>query len=224
MKYDGIIFDFNGVLWWDSLQQEKAWKQFSEEMRGRAFTDDEIRVHVHGRNNRHSIEYLVGQTITSEQLEQLSERKEKTYREMCLELGTEFKLSPGAIDLLEYLEAKGVEHTIATASGIGNLEFFIEHLELEKWFDVSKIVYDDGERPGKPSPDVYQEAAKRLGHIPGRCVVIEDSQSGIEAAREAGIGKIIGLGSSEKHDWMMNLEGVDDVVESLGEIAKEELF
>jgi beta-phosphoglucomutase-like phosphatase (HAD superfamily) len=64
-------------------------------------------------------------------------------------------LSPGARGLLETLERRNIPRTIATSSEITNLNFFIEHLRLDRWFDVAKIVYDDGIRRGKPAPDIY---------------------------------------------------------------------
>src|SRR5437764_3204159 len=51
----------------------------------------------------------------------------------------------------------------ATSSEITNLKFFMEHLRLGRWFDVAKIIYDDGSRPGKPAPDVYLAAARNIG-------------------------------------------------------------
>ncbi len=224
MKYDGIIFDFNGVLWWDSHLQEYVWKQFSEAIRGRPFSDEEIRVHVHGRNNQYSLEYLTGHSATGENLNHLTEQKEKSYRQLCLGQGSDFKLSPGAIDLLDYLVSHNIAHTLATATGKANLDFFVEHLMLEKWFDVKQIVFDDGSRPGKPAPDIYLEAANRLELLPAQCIVVEDSQSGIEAASEAGIGHIIALGPADTHSWLRSLKGVDRIVESLKGIPKEQLL
>ena len=69
MKYEGLIFDFNGVLWWDTRQQEIAWKQFSSEVRGTPFSREEMTVHVHGRNNQHTLEYLTGKPVIDDELE-----------------------------------------------------------------------------------------------------------------------------------------------------------
>jgi beta-phosphoglucomutase-like phosphatase (HAD superfamily) len=140
MGYKGLIFDFNGVLWWDGPLQERSWKQFSAEIRGFPLTDEEIAVHVHGRTNRHTLEYLAGRTIDEDEIERLSERKERIYRQLCLDLGQEFKLSPGAIELLDFLMAGEIPHTIATASGRANVDFFVAHLHQDRWFDINRIV------------------------------------------------------------------------------------
>ncbi|MFN2104070.1 MAG: HAD family hydrolase, partial [Candidatus Promineifilaceae bacterium] len=95
--------------------------------------------------------------------------------------------------LLDFLVEREIPHTIATASGKGNVDFFVEHLDLGRWFDATKIVYDDGTMAGKPAPDFYLAAAQRLGLPPERCIVIEDSISGLRAAQAAGIGRVIAL-------------------------------
>jgi beta-phosphoglucomutase len=224
MKYEGVIFDFNGVLWWDTHLQEIAWKQFSSEIRGASFSREEMTVHLHGRYNQHTLEYLTGNPVIDDELERLTQQKESIYRQLCLEHGAEFRLSPGAIELLNFLVAQDIPHTIATATGKINLDFFVKHLSLLKWFDLETIVFDDGRRPGKPAPDIYLEAANRLELKPGRCAVVEDSHSGIEAANAAGIGQIIALGPADGHHQLRQLPGVDSVVTNLGEIPMEQLF
>lgn len=120
----GILFDFNGVLWWDTPFQEQAWKRFSGEVRGTPFSQDEMVNHVHGRNNKHTLEYLTGRELATEEVAELAEQKESAYRKLCLEQGEDFKLSPGAIELLKHLEARNIPFTIATASGESNVNFF----------------------------------------------------------------------------------------------------
>lgn len=213
----GVIFDFNGVLWWDGELQNKSWKEFSEKLRGTPLTDEEMSVHVHGRPNSYTVEYLLGKKYDGD-LKELIQQKESAYREMCLAQGENFTLSPGAVELFNKLKSENVPFTIATASEKANVDFFVEKLNLGKWFDIHKIVYDDGNLPGKPAPDVYLKAAKNLELDPKDCMVIEDAKSGLRAAFAAGIGKIVALGPKEKHSELARLEGVNQVVESLQEI------
>ena len=224
MRFQGIIFDFNGVLWWDGHLQAQSWRQFSAELRGWPLSAEELAVHVHGRNNGYTLEYLLGRPVAGEELRALTQQKETIYRQLCLDEGEAFKLSPGAEDLLDFLAARQIPRTIATASEKTNLGFFVAHLHLDRWFDVGLIVYDDGSRPGKPAPDIYLQAAQNLGLAPAQCVVVEDSRSGIEAAHAAGIGYIVSLGPAESHDQLAGLEGVDAVIESLRKLPQERLF
>lgn len=186
MAYDGIIFDFNGTLFFDSDKQEQAWHTVSRQLRGKGFTSEEMYERVHGRSSRSIFEYLLRKPLTQEQVWELIERKETIYRELCLQDEERFRLAPGAAELLDWLCEHGIPHTIATASEIRNVRFFREHFGLDRWFDPRRIVYDDGTFSGKPAPDIYLRAAERIGLSPSRCIVAEDARSGIEAARRAG--------------------------------------
>jgi beta-phosphoglucomutase-like phosphatase (HAD superfamily) len=222
-KFQGLIFDLNGVLWWDGHLQEQSWRQFSATIRGTPLTEAEMDVHVYGRNGRHTLEYLTGRTVVGEELQQLVEQKERIYRQLCLDQGKDFKLSPGAVELLAFSVAHHIPHTIATASGKANLDFLVRCLRLDAWFDVAKVVYDDGTRPGKPAPDFYLQAVRNLGLEPAQCVVIEDSASGIQAARAAGIGYTVALGPVHRQEQLARL-GASQVVETLQQVPKEQLF
>ena len=142
------------------------------------------------------------------------------YQNTCLALGAGFKLSPGSIELFEYLKRKNIPFTIATSSEIGNVRFFFKHLGLGTWFDINSIVFDDGSFPGKPAPDIYLKAAQKIGLAPNNCLVVEDARSGIRSAHAAGIGYIVALGPKENHTELLKLPGVDLAVENTGELIK----
>jgi len=161
------------------------------------------------------LQYLLGEEVMGPRLEELSEEKETVYRDLCLEQGVDFKLSPGAVELLDFLDQQQIPRTIATASAKPNVDFFVQHLELARWFDLNQIVYDDGQKAGKPPPDFFLQAASVLSRNPGKCVVVEDSRSGIAAARAAHVGAIIALGPKKDHQKLGLLEGVDQIIKSL---------
>ncbi len=83
--------------------------------------------------------------------------------------------------------------TIATGSYATNVDFYFEHLKLNKWFERSLVVLNDGTYPGKPAPNIFKIAAQKLSFQTSECIVFEDSYSGNEAAHNAGIGKIIAV-------------------------------
>lgn len=224
MKYKGIIFDFNGVLWWDTQLQEQAWKEYSVQLRGGPLTNEEMSIHVHGRNNKHTLEFLIGKELAENELRKLIQEKESTYRNLCLQQRESFKLSPGAVELLDFLIAKNIPHTIATASEQSNVHFFIEHLGLAKWFEINSIVLDDGTLPGKPDPAIYIRSAEKINLKPKDCIVVEDAKSGIAAAYAAGIGKIIALGPETKRELLLQIPGVSEVINDFTQFRKEELF
>ena len=222
--FKGIVFDFNGVLWWDGHLQTEAWQQFALEQRGTAFSNEELAIHMHGRTNKYVFSYLLGREVVGKELMDLIDQKESVYRGLCLAQGDQFILSPGSVDLLSFLCDFKIPHTIATASERINLDFFVDHLSLSRWFDIHDIVYDSGVLSGKPAPDIYLQATQNLGLKPVDCVVVEDAFSGIQAAHAAGIGYIIALGPRSSHDKLLALDGVDEAVENLDQIRREELF
>jgi len=189
-KIKAVIFDFNGVLWWDSHLHEKAWKDYAKKIRGEEFTDDEMHVYMHGRTNKDILEYLLGQTVSNQELLEHTEGKESIYRQFCLDQGKNFKLAPGAVEFLDYLKESNIPRTIATASEINNLKFFWDNLCLEKWFNFTDIAYDDGSIKGKPEPDIYLKAVNKLRIKAEESLVVEDSKSGIESAYNAKVGTI----------------------------------
>ena len=205
MFYKGIIFDFNGTLFWDSEKHLEAWREFSKRVRPYPFTDDEMRDYMFGRTNEDIIAYLIGKKPSKEMVESLGQEKEAVYRQMCRDDAENTHLAPYATDFLDWLKANNIPRTIATMSEKSNVDFYIKEFDLSKWFDIDKIVYSDGTMKGKPEPDIYQIAAKKLGLKPEECVVVEDAISGIESARAANIGKIVAIASMESPELYKNI-------------------
>jgi HAD superfamily hydrolase (TIGR01509 family) len=222
MRYRGIVFDFNGVLFWDADLQIRSWQAIAKNLRGREMTHDELATHMHGRPNSYVLSYLAGRTIPGQELVDLIQVKESFYRELCLVNPRRLALSPGARDLLETLARSNIPRTIATSSEIANLNFFIEHLRLDRWFDVAKIVYDDGVRPGKPAPDSYLAAAENIGVAPSECVVVEDAVSGLAAAYAAGIGYIVAIGARAAFQKLLACNRVAVAIRSLRDFPREQ--
>jgi len=224
MKCQGVVFDFNGVLFFDADLQEKSWQVVAMKLRGREMTGEEFALHMHGRPNAYVLSYLAGRDITGRELAERIQFKESLFRDLCLETPNRLVLSPGARDLLEALALAKVARTIATSSEITNVKFFVEHLQLDRWFDVGRVVYEDGTLPGKPAPDFYLAAARNIGLEPNRCIVVEDAVSGVESAQAAGIGYILGIGASAEHARLLTSRGADLVVETLEDFPRERLL
>ena len=102
-------------------------------------------------------------------------------------------LCDGAPELLDFLKENGIPYCLATGSGLDNVSFYMENMGLGRWFDMSNIVYADGSFKGKPEPDAYILAAKKIGLSPSECIVFEDGTSGMVAARRAEAGAVIAL-------------------------------
>lgn len=208
----GIIFDFNGTLFWDSHMHYHAWKEYSKKLRGIEFTDEEMQKYMFGRTNADIIAYAMGKPQSKEVVEKLAKEKESYYRDMCKKDRENFKLAPGVIEYLEYLKQQNIPRTIATMSEKDNVEFYIKEFNLAQWFDISKIVYSDGTIPGKPAPDIFKKAAKNLELAPEECLVFEDALSGIQSAKNAGIGQIIAVASMESEAYYKKIEGISAII------------
>lgn len=93
-------------------------------------------------------------------------------------------LKPGIHELLGYLKENGIKTAIATSSPIERTVLYLTSVGLEKSFD--ELVSGYMVEKGKPEPDIYLYAAKKLGVKPQECMVLEDSPAGIMAAYRAG--------------------------------------
>ena len=220
MQYKGIIFDFNGTLFWDSEKHLEAWREFSKRVRPYAFTDDEMREYMFGRTNEDILAYLIGRRPEPELVEKLGSEKEAVYRQMCKDDEANTRLAPYAVEFLDYLKENNIPRTIATMSNKANVDFYIEQFNLANWFDIDKIVYDDKTIKGKPAPDIYEIAAAKLNLKPQDCIVVEDALSGIEAACAANIGKIVAIASMDPVDLYTGIPAVTEVITDFSDFEK----
>lgn len=218
MNCKGVIFDFNGTLFWDSEKHETAWKEFSKELRGNELNEEEFKTQVHGRTNELILKYIMGDNLEVEKLEELSKKKEKLYRELCKKDKETFKLVPGAIEFFDFLKENKIPFTIATASIKENVDFFIESFGLSKWFDSSKIAFDDGNTKSKPDPDIYLKAADLLGVDIKECIVFEDAISGIKSASNAGVKEIIVIDGGGEKESYRKLDRVTRIIKDFNEL------
>ena len=153
----GVIFDFNGTLFFDSEKHVLAWEKMAKELRGFGIGVEEMQKHFYGVPNNRAIEYILKKECAEEELTRYSELKEAYYREFCKEDKESFHLVDGCHEFFEQLVEESIPFTIASASIKPNIDFFVESFELQKWFDPVKIVYDDGsfENKVKMFRDVY---------------------------------------------------------------------
>lgn len=216
----GIIFDFNGTLFWDSHLHYDAWRLFSKKLRGYEFSDDEMRKYMFGRRNKDIIQYCIKKVPSDDMVKELAFEKEELYRQTCLKNPDCLKLANGATEFLNFLKEHNIPRTIATMSEWDNVKFYIENFNLENWFELEKIVYSNGKIKGKPHPEIYQIAAKNLNLNPKDCIVVEDAISGIVSAKSANIGKIIAIASLESHDYYKSISGVSQIIDNFEQIDK----
>ncbi|MEZ5072677.1 MAG: HAD family phosphatase [Bacteroidales bacterium] len=186
-KIKGVLFDFNGTLYWDTPLHNRAWDQFLDRHRI-SLTDEEKDRRIHGKNNRDIMRILFGRDLDPAEFDRYSKEKEDIYQAMCLQQN--LQLADGTIPLFDFLKDKGIPFTIATAADLYNMNFYFSHLGLGRWFDLRRVVYSDGTIKSKPDPEIFFKAAEVLGLSPDDLLVFEDSYGGIQAAEGFGAGTI----------------------------------
>ncbi len=212
-----VLFDFNGVLLQDRIWHEKAWDELSNHLRKKYLTQEEFDQYIHGRIPQDTLNFLLGHIANADEQKEYLDRKENLYKQIALADKENFKLTGGAIEFFERLEENEIKKTIATSSPLILVDFYFENLQLHKWFERNLIVYNDGTLPGKPAPDVYLKAANNLKTDISECLVIEDANSGLVAARSAEAGQVVlflnGENSSliEKADFDVSVTSFSEI-------------
>jgi len=217
----GVIFDFNGTMFFDSSKHEKAWQMYTEELIGRSITPEEKRLYIRQKSGRDILEKFLGYEISDDMFEQFSEEKESIYRRLCNQEKDGLKLAPGLEEFLDYLAEYNVPRTIATTASLSNLNYYFEKFDLYRWFDPEKVVCHDKNLRDKPFPDLFLVACKAINKEPSRCLVFEDSAVGITAAINAGIKHIIAVNGDNPHLDIAGFEGVHGVIKDFTELNEE---
>lgn len=207
MEYDGVIFDFNGTLFFDSEKHLLAWQKVAKEF-GRELSEEELNLHFHGVPNQEGIKYLDSE-LSDDEVNKYSLLKEQYYRELCLEDAKSFHLIDGVIDYFNYLKGLNIPFTIASASIKPNIDFFVDSFNLDLWMNPCDIIYDDGSYSNKI--EMFKDAANTIGVLVENCLIFEDSKSGIEDAYAAGCRNIIVIDASGDSSYS-NMPGVVKVI------------
>jgi HAD superfamily hydrolase (TIGR01509 family) len=93
----------------------------------------------------------------------------------------------GAVDVLAKLAADGVPYCVASSGSHERIRVGHRTTGMDRWFEDARIFSSQDVGKGKPAPDLFLYAAERMGAAPERCVVVEDSPLGVQAAVAAGM-------------------------------------
>ena len=176
IKY--VIFDMDGTLIDTEPFYEQSWnetgKRWGVEVR------DMYAEYVCGRsieNVKNTLKERFGENFDSEGF--MSERM-TLYAQLAEK---NLKLKAGCREILDFLREHGIPCAVATST-VSDLTYSnLDRVNIRQFFDA--VVTGDMVKNGKPSPDIFLEAGRRIGAEAGECIVCEDSYSGIEAASNA---------------------------------------
>ena len=183
--FSAIILDMDGLVLDSEVTYCRAWQQAAADAGHRL--EDDFFTGLFGRHADDVVRALaeaVGPAFAREAFFQAAERY---WFELIAAEG--IPQMPGAGALLELLRARAIPFALATNSDDRYARVCLERGGLDSAFPV--MVTRDQVAEGKPAPDVFLEAARRLGVEPARCLVLEDSATGLLAARAAGAQPVL---------------------------------
>ncbi len=160
---------------------EAAWMAWGER-HGRPIDHAFYSEHLYARSNDRILRTLLGETLSDHDIRRWAREKEALYREIYRSRLTEM---PGLRRLLEELRAGGLKLAVASNAERLNVDFVVDGLGIRSFFGA--VLAREDVRHGKPDPELFLCAAQQLGVAPGQCLILEDSATGFEAARRAGI-------------------------------------
>jgi len=181
---EACIFDMDGVLIDSGVWHRAAWQALLAEMGLDPARPDFWRLTI-GRPGEEAVPLLLGKTLPDREARRLARRKRDLYVELAR---GGLRAVEGAPAFIEHLARRGIPRAVGTSASRMDVERMLGAVGLRRHFEV--VVTSEDVRLGKPDPEVYVLAARRLGAAPGACVVFEDSVVGIQAARRAGMRAI----------------------------------
>lgn len=188
----GYIFDLDGVIVDTAKFHYIAWKKIGEEF-GFSLTH-ELNEQLKGVSRVDSLQKILGWagvSVSQEKFDELATRKNQDYLSYVAQMDRN-DILPGVKSFLENLRRNGKK--IALGSASKNARLILEKTGIISLFD--EIVDGNDVTKAKPDPEVFLIAAQKMGIPNAECVVFEDSEAGILAAKTAGM-KAIGIGSPD---------------------------
>ena len=213
----GVIFDWDGVIIDSHNQHELSWqrlaKEYNKDLPNNFFKE------TFGMRNESIIPKFFNNwvdTNDNKEVKILADRKEEIYRQIITQNG----ITPleGVKELLASLKSQKIRCSIGSSTPIKNIETVINIIGLSDYFDAITAAEDVSN--GKPDPEVFLKASKKIGIAPENCIVFEDAHVGIQAAIAAGM-KVVAVATTHGID---QLSKAHLAVESLEKIKVEGLY
>ncbi|MFF3895145.1 HAD family hydrolase [Streptomyces sp. NPDC001812] len=182
MHYDLVIFDNDGVLVDSEPISNRLLAGYLTELGHPTSYEDSL--HDYMGAAMHRVHDLVEQR-TGQRLP--TDFDDVFHTRVFAAFERELKPVTGAVEVLERLDADGVPYCVASSGSHERIRVGHRTTGLDRWFDDERIFSSQDVGRGKPAPDLFLYAAERMGVAPERCVVVEDSPLGVQAAVAAGM-------------------------------------
>jgi len=181
MDFEAFVFDMDGTMLDNMNVHMQVWYEYLSDL-GIDLQDGQFYKTAAGRTNGEILRKLVRADMSEAEVEQHSQKKEELYRQRYQPM---LKPVHGLPEFLEQARQLGIPMAVASSAGCENIQFHLDGLRAEDYFKV--VVGAEDVSRGKPDPEIFLTAASRLGVDPARCLVFEDSPTGLEAATRAGM-------------------------------------
>ena len=212
-KEIAVIFDMDGVICHTNPYHSMAFREFFSK-RDLSPTDEEFAMHMFGKSNSYILSHFLQRVVEGDELLQLEDEKESLFRKIY-----EPHIEPieGFIDFITDLTRHDVKLGVATSAPLANLELIMGKVPVRA--HLGSVMASENVQKHKPDPEVYLTSAKNLSIDPDRCVVFEDSFSGVSAALNAGM-RVVGVLSSHSKE---ELPPCNLYIENYREISFEKI-
>jgi beta-phosphoglucomutase len=212
MQFKSALFDLDGVIVDTAIYHFQAWRRLANEL-GFDFTEHQNE-QLKGISRMESLDLILSWgnvKLTETEKHYWAAKKNDWYLELITHM-TPKEILPGVIDFLNELKESKIK--IALGSASKNSKMILNKIDLLHFFDA--IIDGNNITKGKPDPQVFLLGAKATGSLPNECVVFEDAQAGIQAAKAGGMFAV-GIGDKKV------LSQADIVVKSMEDITLTEL-
>lgn len=208
----GLIFDLDGVIADTAHLHYKAWCEIGQQCGfNLSISQNEELKGISRKDSIIKIANWAGRNLSEAELEDLAKKKNEKYLKFCENMGTG-DILPGVYDFIITCGKKGFKLAVGSASK--NAKIILQKLGIDDLFSI--IVDGNMVEKSKPDPEVFLKGAEILNLKPNSCVVFEDSQSGIQAAINAGM---FSVGVGQKH-----LESCNHMIENFNGLSPEKLI
>jgi len=203
-----VIFDMDGVIVDSNPYHAQAWIQFCKKYNV-PLNEDEIPELIFGKTNKVALKEVFKKDFSPEESDRLGEEKEAIYRELHQKDMVPVK---GLISFLQMLKENNIATAVATNAPVSNLNFILARTDTRQYFD--ELIDATMVKEGKPDPDIYLKAAEKLNMPPAKCIVMEDSTTGVEAGLRANM-KVVALTTTHSPEELAHTHLVIDNFEEL---------
>ena len=178
---DAVIFDLDGLLADTEIISLKVYQELLKDF-GIPFTEETYSREYSGHREEENVQRFLA---TYDLPWNFDQTLEKVYELEARILAKGVNLKKGAKNLLAFLQREGIPITLATSSVESRARMILDSNDILSLFD--HLVFAKDVKRSKPYPDIFLKACRDLNVLPENCLVLEDSEAGIEAAYRAGI-------------------------------------